>query len=60
MPTWLFVAINIILGLWSITEIHGLYILGSKPRAYYTMAATLVTYVWVICVVLWCCYLILN
>ena len=53
MPTWLNIAIWIIMILWSLVEIQGLYHLCTRPRVYYTMASSIVSYLWVLIMILW-------
>jgi hypothetical protein len=56
MSLWLTVAIWIILILWSIIEVVGMYVLLKHPKARYTMSSSIMTYFWIVFVVCWFCF----
>lgn len=56
MPTWLVYDIWVVLSMWSIIEIGGLYSFIQDPKLHYTNRAMLVTSCWFVLVVFWICY----
>ena len=53
MALWLTVSIWIIYSMWSLIEVHGLYVPGTNRFAYYTQSSRTVTLLWVVFSVFW-------
>jgi hypothetical protein len=56
MPTWLTTAIWIILWLWSLLEIAGLWLFIKYPKARYNVFGAIKVYLWVLFTICWFSY----
>ena len=56
MSLWLTVAIWIIFTMWSLVEVHGIYVLCTNRFAYYTKSSSIVIWLWAMFTVFWLCF----